>query len=148
MIPVLQSDIRKVFDKSMIHLLPKLGLAETDVAWPNARFCPDPSKPYLRFDLLPGRSVATSLGPRCLVKMVGIYQISIFYPKDAGIGKAEEMAGIILNSFPFGKTLEFCRYVIVVTSVYCNAIMQDEDRLLLPVNLVYECYVLQHDIAI
>lgn len=143
MISVLQSDIRKAFDEQIIRLLPKMGLTQDDVAWPNAKFTPDPNRPYLSMYLLPGQTIQSTLGQDCLVKMVGVYQISIFQPKDIGIGGAETIASLILNEFPLGRVLDVCSYWVVVNSVYCGAAMQDEDRLLLPVTLAYHCHAPQ-----
>lgn len=142
MISVLHSDIRKGFDAKIIQLLPQLGMTQTDVAWPNARFVP-PAKGFLRVFQMPGQSRQASFGGNCQIELVGVYQISIFEPKDTGVGEAERKAAIILNEFPLGRVFDICRHWVIIRQAYSSPVVEEEDYLHLPVALAYYCYAQQ-----
>lgn len=143
MITVAHADIRKVLDAEILRLLPFMGLTQKDIAWPNAKFSPKVKQSYLRVFILPGQSVQSSLGPDCLVKLVGVYQVSIFEPKNTGIAEAEKKAGIILNEFPLGRILSCCEQWITITQAYSGVAVEDEDRLHLPISIAYNCHAPQ-----
>lgn len=135
-----QVDIRKTFDAELLKLLPEMGLDKNDIAWPNARFVPDPKRTYLRCFLMPGQSIQASLGSDFFTRLVGVYQISIFTPKDTGILEAEKIVEILLKNFPLGLALQCCGESLILQSVYNSPAMEDEDRYHVPVSLSYYCY--------
>lgn len=143
MIGIHHSDIRKLFDAEILRLLPEMGMTQNDIAWPNAKYMHSPNKGFLRIYLMPGQSSQSSLGPDCLVKLVGVYQISIFQPKDTGMAEAERISAIILNEFPLGHVLECCEQWVIIQQAYCSAAMEDVDYLHLPVSIAYNCHVQQ-----
>lgn len=143
MISMHHSDIRKLFDAEILRLLPEIGMTQSDIAWPNAKYIPSPNKGFLRIYLMPGQSNQSSLGPDCLVKLVGVYQISVFQPKDTGMAEAERISAIILDRFPLGRIMEYCKQWVVVQQAYCSAAMEDNDYLHLPVSIAYNCHAQQ-----
>lgn len=81
------NDIRKGFDEVLIALpnVPQYALENTKLS---------PGKnPWMRSTLLPSRSQPASWGDGVKLKLIGIYQVDVFYP----IGNGTDDISIVLN---------------------------------------------------
>lgn len=73
----------------------------------NSTYVPDVSTPFLTGTILPAQPTQTELGPAGTDLHEGIYQISIYYPKDSGTGEMNRKADEISLVFKSGVTFEW-----------------------------------------
>lgn len=138
-----QDDIQRVFDCALLDVLPDMGLASHDVAWPNVNFDPSPDRGYLRPFILPGTPQQATLGYPCFIRMSGIYQISIYRPKGEGLAAAREWKNILLSAFFTGRVLVDGDQQVIIDNAYSGSVQQEEDRMVIPISVSYYCYAPQ-----
>lgn len=136
-----QPDIRACFDSELKNLLPQLNLTASQVAWFNAKFSPDVKKLYIKPTLLLSPTQQVSLGTNGFERVSGIYQISIFALRDVGSASFEAVARGVINYFRAGTKLVYSGVEITVQTSYSGTPLEQEDRVLLPVSIVWFCYV-------
>lgn len=73
----------------------------------NSPSVPDISTPFLTGTILPIQPIQSELGPEGTDLHEGIYQISIYYPKDSGIGEINRKADEIAIVFKSGVNFEW-----------------------------------------
>ncbi|MBI5111862.1 MAG: DUF4128 domain-containing protein [Rhodovulum sp.] len=76
------------------------------IAWPNVPFTPPDDQRYLRAYVLPGQPEGIDLSGRH-IRRGGILQVSVCWPRGAGLTAPREMAGAIADRFALGTILEF-----------------------------------------
>lgn len=138
-----QDAIQQVFDCELLALLPELGLSKADVAWPNAKFSPDPDKGFLRPFLLPALPQQATLGFPCFVRLSGVYQVSICRPKDEGLAAGRQWKDALLSTFYVGRRLPCASLVITIDNAYDGPTQEEKDRALTPISISYYCYAPQ-----
>lgn len=134
-------EIRQCLDAKLLAFLPQLSLdPETDVAWPNSGFDPEVDHLYLRPTCLFSPTEAASLGTDGFERLQGIYQISVLEVQGKGLGRSEDIARSLVDEFRGGTVLNCCGYEVRVTSAYCGTPTPEDNRLHIPVSVVWYCY--------
>jgi len=83
----------------------------------NSTAVPDISTPFLTGTLLPVQPTQSELGPAGTDLHVGIYQISIYYPKDSGTGNINRKADEIAAVFKSGVNFEWVTVCVRIISI-------------------------------
>lgn len=107
------------------------------VAWENVPFMPTAGVTYLRGTLLPAATSAPDLAGD-LRTWLGIYQIDVMTPINAGPGGAENIAAQIAALFPLNQRLSGIGLTLqVMTPPSAAHAVQDADRYVVPVSFKY-----------
>lgn len=136
-----QPDIRACFDAQLKNLLPQLNLQASQIAWFNAKFTADCKKLYIKPSLLLSPTQQASLGASGFERISGIYQVSVFALRDVGSASFEAVARGLVDYFRAGTKLVHSGLEITVQTSYSGTPLEQEDRVLLPVSIVWFCYV-------
>lgn len=83
----------------------------------NSTSVPDISTPFLAGTLLPVQPIQLELGPSGTNLHEGIYQISIYYPKDSGTGNINRKADEIALVFKSGVNFEWLTTCVRINSI-------------------------------
>ncbi|MFP1634088.1 phage tail terminator-like protein [Zhengella sp. ZM62] len=75
------------------------------IAWPNVSFSPDPAAGYLGVSYFPAAALQQELGDNGRNRFIGVFQVSVFYPKDRGEVAAREIAADVANHFKRGTVI-------------------------------------------
>lgn len=134
-------NIRRGFDSHLRDVCPTLGLDwETDVAWPNIEFDPNPDKLYLRPSLILNSTDAASCGEDGFYRTSGVYQVSVLDCINVGLANGEEVAARLVKEFGIMTPITCCGFDLRITSSYMSTPMLDEFRLHIPVSVLWFCY--------
>jgi hypothetical protein len=76
-----------------------------DVANENARYDPQVGKPYQEAFLLPGTTTQPGNGVQGTTYDKGVYQVTLYYPRDEGAGDAAARAGLLRGYFDRSRLL-------------------------------------------
>jgi len=83
----------------------------------NSTSVPDILTPFLTGTILPGIPMQLELGPEGTDLHEGIYQISIYYPKDSGTGDINRKADEIAAIFKPGTNLEWGTVCVRINNI-------------------------------
>lgn len=83
----------------------ELNFGNDQVRWPNVDFTPPPTEPYATVDLLPASSEPVTLGQGGEDEHLGILQIGLYYPLQAGGGPIIESFDKLRTFFTAGVSL-------------------------------------------
>lgn len=133
-------EIRKCFDAKLKDFLPELGLPVSDVAWPNHAFDPNVDALYLRPTCMFGKTTIASLGTDGFENLQGIYQISVLELQGKGLGRSEDIARRLVDEFRGGTVLNCCGSEVRITVAYSGTPTPEDNRLHIPVSVVWYCY--------
>lgn len=132
-------EIRRILDNHLRQSLPAMGLADTDVAWPNIAFDVSVGKLYLAPTCMFGEAKSASLGQDGINRVDGVYQISVFEILNRGMGKAEILAANLVNLYS-GRTFIICESArLQITSAYSGTGIKQDGRFHIPVSVVWYC---------
>ncbi len=83
----------------------------------NSTGVPDISTPFLTGTILPAQPIQSGLGPAGTDFHEGIYQISIYYPKDSGTADMNRKADEISTIFKPGINLQWSTTCVRVSNI-------------------------------
>lgn len=83
----------------------------------NSTAVPDISEPFLTGNILPVQPVQSGLGPAGIDLHEGIYQVSVYYPKDSGTANINRKSDEIAAIFKSGATFEWDDVCVRINSI-------------------------------
>lgn len=92
--------IRQALETRLDLLTPQIP-----TAWENVEYSASSGTPFQRAYLLPGNNESPVFGSTELVRELGLFQISLYYPIGRGMKDVSERAELIRAWFPRGLTL-------------------------------------------
>lgn len=121
--------IRTALETALAGMTPALA-----TAYENVPYTPVVNTPYQAPFLLPAQPANPEIGPGYTEQ--GIFQVSLFYPKDKGPKDALARAALIRSTFPFAAS--FASGAVTVNIIATPEIAParvEEDRYLIPVRI-------------
>lgn len=91
--------------------------AAMDTVWENTHYEPIVGKPHQEIDLLPAGSMQPAKGADGVSYESGIYQISLWYPRDEGAGPALSRAQLLRSYFKRNTLLSYSGTTVNVEQV-------------------------------
>ncbi len=95
------------------------------IAFENVQFTP-PDGPWLRGTILPGQTAQGSMGDDGYNTYQGLYQVSVFTPRNTGRAQALELVTQIIEHFHRGRVLDFIPGIKVRIGVASRLAAQTE----------------------
>lgn len=125
--------IAKAFEDRLALMSPALSTASD-----NVDFTPIVGTPYQDVALLPASPDNSTQGPSHY-KEVGLFQVTLCYPKGSGAGAARARAELIKTHFKRGTTmLESGLRIVVMQTPTISPAFIDGDRYKVPVSIFYQ----------
>lgn len=107
----------------------------------NSTATPDISTPFLAGTLLPVQPTQSELGPAGTDLHEGIYQISIYYPKDSGTGDINRKADEIAAVFKSGVNFEWLTSCVRINSVGRGPLRINKGWAILDLSVDWSSYI-------
>lgn len=108
--------------------------------WENAPFKPTPGTPYQLVTLLPAPPVNPEIGPG--YSELGLMQVSLFYPLNAGPAAAASRAQLIRAAFRYASTHTASGVNVHVTQTpEVGPARIEDDQYFLPVRIRYTAHI-------
>lgn len=107
----------------------------------NSTSAPDISTPFLSGTLLPVQPVQSELGPSGTDLHEGIYQISIYYPKDTGTGNINRKADEIANIFKPNAIFEWFGTCVRVNGIGRGPLRINKGWAILDLSVDWSTYI-------
>jgi hypothetical protein len=105
-----------------------------DTAYENVPYVPVTGTPYQQVTLLPATPANLEMGPAYTEQ--GIFQVNLFYPKDAGPGDAQARAELIRTKFPFAASLVNGGVTVnIINTTEIGPARPEDDRFMVPVKV-------------
>lgn len=123
-------------DKRLATMSPALATANE-----NVNYVPVVNTAYQQSNLLPATPDNPTIGGNHYLEL-GIYQVTLKYPKNTGRGAAIARAEAVKNHFPRGLSLTEAGVTLTITRTpaVAPAFMQD-DRYCVPVSIQYHAHI-------
>lgn len=86
------------------------------IAWPNVTFVPVKGTPYLKPEISGRNRSPLGFGADAVQQWDGIYQVSIFVPRDTGERVQDGLAQKVIEAFPRGLNLPTSQGVNLIIS--------------------------------
>ncbi len=102
---------------------------------------PDISTPFLTGTMLPAQPEQSELGPAGTDLHEGVYQISIYYPKDSGTGDVNRKADEIAVVFKPNAIFEWDTVCIRVISIGRNHLRINKGWAILDLSVNWSSYI-------
>lgn len=129
------AEVRSALETALSAMMPAL-----DTAWENDDYVPVEGTPYQQVTLLRGTPSNPEMGPGILE--TGIFQVNLFFPKNAGPAAAEARAELIRSLFPYGAS--FTKNGVTVNIMQTPEIgvaRPDDDRFMVPVKTRFSAWI-------
>ena len=107
----------------------------------NTANVPDISTPFLAGFMLPDKPTQSELGPTGAFLHGGIYQISIYYPKDSGSAELNRKADEISAVFKSGVTLEWETTCVRINNIGRDALRINKGWAILDLSADWSSYI-------
>jgi len=107
----------------------------------NSTAVPDISAPFLTGTLLPVQPIQSELGPSGTNLHEGIYQISIYYPKDSGTGNINRKADEIAAVFKSGANLEWLTTCVRLNNIGRGPLRINKGWAILDLSVDWSSYI-------
>lgn len=121
--------IRAALETQLATITPPI-----DTAYENTPYVPTTGTPYQQVTLLPAQPQNLEIGPGFFEQ--GIFQINLFYPKDAGAGAAIARAELIRAAFPYGATLTSGGVTVhIINTTEIGPARPDDNTFMVPVKV-------------
>lgn len=111
------------------------------VALENSTYVPDISTPFLTGTILPIQPIQAELGLTGAFLHEGIYQISIYYPKDSGTGEMNRKADEISLVFKSGVTFEWETTCVRINNIGRNPLRINKGWAILDLDVDWSSYI-------
>ncbi len=132
-------NIRKALTAPMENVLTDLYKV-----FPNKKYEPSPTTPYLAYFLLPNQPSASTLGAAGQDVHTGTLQISLYYPKASGdiaMLQAADEIETTYQQYIRGGYLSSGGVSVRITSVGIGTPRADSAWFFAPININYESYI-------
>ena|SRR3990167_5476424 len=127
--------IRAALEARLAAMSPALATAHE-----NETYTPVNGTPYQRINLLRAQPENPEAGT--FRQALGIFQVTLFYPQNAGPGAAEARAKLIADWFPRALSLTASGVTVTISrAAYIMAGFQDGDRWACPVRIFYQANI-------
>lgn len=135
------SNIRAALDAHLEAYTPSL-----QIAWENSKYKPVIGVPYVRVDMLPARTDNPELTgtPGSDMKVyIGIYQLRLAFPVNAGPNAADALADALVEYFPRGLSVAYGGTTVkIVSSAWKSPPLPgDGSWYVVPINVPYRSEV-------
>lgn len=121
--------IRSALETAFAGIAPAIS-----IAYENAPFSPVVGAPYAALYLLPAQPDNIEMGPGYTER--GIFQASLFYPKDKGPADALARAALIRARYPFGASFVSGGVTVnIIATPEIGPARVEEDRYFVPVRV-------------
>ena len=121
--------IRAALEQQLAAIAPAM-----QTAYENAPFTPTAGVPYQAAYLLPATPDNAEMGPGFTDR--GLFQVNLFYPKDAGPAAATARAELIRAAFPFAASLVSGGVTVNITATpEIGPARAEDDRFMVPVKV-------------
>lgn len=107
----------------------------------NSTAVPDISEPFLTGTLLPVQPAQSELGPAGTDLHEGIYQISIYYPKDTGSASLNRKADEIVTVFKSGVNFEWLSICVRINNVGRGPLRINKGWVILDLSVDWQSYI-------
>lgn len=125
--------IRKAFEKRLALMMPVLATAYENVA-----YTPVNGTPYQRPVLLPAQPDNATLGD-AYHRLVGLFQVGLYYPLGNGPNAAQARAEAIRTQFKRGTSMtESSQTVLVIRTPTISPAQVIDDRYFVAVSIYYQ----------
>lgn len=104
----------------------------------NSQFSPVSGITYLKEDLLPANNTSITLNQS--VMHSGIYQVSVYAPKDANKGSGYSVSQQVLNAFQRGLRLTYQGVTVTIVSASQTPAFISGDRWVIPISIFYKAF--------
>lgn len=129
------SAVGEALETQLATVTPNLATAYENVA-----YVPTAGIPYQQAFLLPATPGNIEIGPGYTEQ--GIFQISLYFPKDAGAGPAITQAELIRAAFPYGASIVNAGITVnIVGTPEVAPARPDGDRFMVPVKIRWRAWV-------
>jgi len=71
-----------------------------DIAWENVKYSPTTGRPFVQPLFLPTQQRPSVRGLNPILRYQGIFSVNCFVPEGNGPGAADDLANLIIDSFP------------------------------------------------
>lgn len=119
-------------------LATRLATLNLPTQYENSQFNPVAGITYLKEDLLPANNTSTTLNQSTMHS--GIYQVSVYAPKDANKGKGYATAKQVLDLFTRGLRLTYQDLSITIMSASQTPAFISGDRWVVPISIFYRAF--------
>lgn len=106
---------------------------ESNIAFPNVDFNPQPGTPYLASKIAARTAMVIGVGRNAPIQHTGVYQVSVNYPKGIGLADMLAKADIIAGYFTLGLTIAAGSSNIIIQNVRTPPEVQSENWVTVPV---------------
>lgn len=111
------------------------------VAWENRSFTPTVGTPWMRATILPAETTQTIIGINGLNKLMGIYQVDLFYPVGVGSGTARSKSDDVITHFKRGTTATYSGVKVSIRRAWRGTALPEDDWYHIPINIEWYAYV-------
>lgn len=123
------ASVRSALESALDGMSPSLA-----TVWENHPYTPVAGTPYQRAFLLPAEPDNIEIGPGYTER--GIFQVSLFYPLDAGSGAITARAEAIRDTFPFAASLTSGSVTVnIIATPEIGPARTEDDRFMVPVRI-------------
>lgn len=113
----------------------------SQIAWPNTKFVPTLGTPFIIAYHLPAEPFQASLGTFGLNYIAGIFQLSVYVPKDTGRGILNPIVAEIKEKFKRGTILQNSEISVKCRKVWESTHQPSADWYAVPINVNWDSYV-------
>jgi hypothetical protein len=131
------TEIRAALVQRLTAVSPGAALSVSQVAWENKKYVPTIGTAWYRATFLPGQQVAAAIGTDSANRNVGVFQIDVVYPKDAGDVTAQAEAERIAACYKRGTMLTYSAVNVRCERAYRGPAVQEDDWFFIPVKVEY-----------
>lgn len=127
--------IEQKISAALATRLSTLGLP---TQYENSQYSPVAGVTYLKEDLLPADNTSITLNQSTMHS--GIYQVSVYAPKDANKGGGYAIAKQVLEKFERGLRLTYDGLTVTIMSASQSPAFISSDRWVVPVSIIYRAF--------
>lgn len=129
------ASIRAALETALNGISPAIA-----TAWENTSYTPVAGTPYQQVFLLTAEPANIEIGPGYIDR--GIFQVSLFYPKDKGSQDAIARAELIRSTFPFGASFTSGTVTVnIIATPEIGPARPEDDRFMVPVRTRFSAHI-------
>lgn len=131
------TEIRAALVQRLTAVSPGAALTVAQVAWENKKFIPTVGTAWYRATFLPGEQRAAAIGTDSANRNLGVFQIDVIYPKDAGDITCQAEAERIATCYKRDTVLTYSSTLVRCERAYRGPAIQEDDWYRIPVFVEY-----------
>jgi hypothetical protein len=111
------------------------------IAWPNLTLTPPTTGKFLRVQFIPNIANRVFIGSDEPHQLMGLFQVSVCWPLNAGEGAPRDIAGTVAGQFPADLRLDVGGLSVRVTKrPDVDDLLIEDSRVQIPVTIEWECW--------